>query len=335
MILFLLISCVALTSLRSVTWIPGTLVILLVSGLTAGVVAGYYRFRWIPTFFQFLAPSIVVVPALFLMNPSIASLLSRPNTPQGPIIKSGTPVVLLIFDELAVTSLLDESGKIDAVCYPNFARLASHSTWFPNATTASDSTSRSVMAIQKGIYPTKKDSRSAPSLFTILVQSYELKVIESVTNNCPTQISGDDTTKASGLRRMSFLVLDLSAIVLNIISPRDFRERLPSLNSTWGNFWGQQTRGNLIRRYVFGAQMDALKTFMKSIHPPAQKPTLYYLHIMLPHEPYEYFPSGRSYHRHFGGLRSSMVEGLDAVGNWKNNPWAVVQGFQRYLLQVG
>ena len=54
---------------------------------------------------------------------------------------------MLVLDEFPAVSLLGPDGKIDAVRYPNFARLAATSTWFPNASTVYDSTPKAVPAI--------------------------------------------------------------------------------------------------------------------------------------------------------------------------------------------
>src|SRR5512132_1378335 len=63
------------------------------------------------------------------------------------------PVVFVVFDELPADDLLRPGGSIDAERFPNFARLASISTWFPNATTVFDSTFGAVPAILDGRLP--------------------------------------------------------------------------------------------------------------------------------------------------------------------------------------
>ena len=63
------------------------------------------------------------------------------------------PVVLLILDEFPVDSLLRPDGSIDAARFPNFAALASTSTWFRNSSTIYDSTPKAIPA-----------SRSSPNL---------------------------------------------------------------------------------------------------------------------------------------------------------------------------
>ena len=54
------------------------------------------------------------------------------------------PVVVVVFDEFPADDLLGPDGQIDAERFPNFAELASMSTWFPNGHTQYDSTFKAV-----------------------------------------------------------------------------------------------------------------------------------------------------------------------------------------------
>ena len=53
-------------------------------------------------------------------------------------------MVVLVFDEFPADDLLGPDGQIDAERFPNFAELASMSTWFPNGHTVYDSTFKAV-----------------------------------------------------------------------------------------------------------------------------------------------------------------------------------------------
>ncbi len=81
-------------------------------------------------------------------------------------------VVLLVLDELPGDSMLDRPGHIDAGRFPGFARLAASSTWFRNAFSSYDSTTRAVPLILDGRRPvpgSDADRRWHPrSLFTAL-----------------------------------------------------------------------------------------------------------------------------------------------------------------------
>ena len=99
-------------------------------------------------------------------------------------------VVMVVFDELPLTSLLDGRGRVDPVRYPNFAALARDSTWYANATTVADSTKLAIPSILDGRLPkvgVPATHRGHPrNVFTLLHgRGYRLKVQEEATSLCP------------------------------------------------------------------------------------------------------------------------------------------------------
>ena len=68
-------------------------------------------------------------------------------------LKANPPVVMIVLDEFPADALLGPDGRIDAGRYPSFARLARTGTWFPNAHTVYDSTTKAVPAILDGRTP--------------------------------------------------------------------------------------------------------------------------------------------------------------------------------------
>ena len=99
-------------------------------------------------------------------------------------------VVLLVLDELPGDTLLDQDGEIDAGRFPNFNALAGDSTWFRNAHTTYDSTTKAVSLILDGIRPQKGTSpiaRDHPhSIFTALGRrGYRIRTSEEATSMCP------------------------------------------------------------------------------------------------------------------------------------------------------
>ena len=110
----------------------------MVLALAAGAAAAflYARHDGVRSFVTVLAPAPVLFLALFLLfSPASDLVLPQDEVSAAGARGSETPVVMLVFDELAGASLLDSRGRIDAARYPNFARLARGSTWYPNATT--------------------------------------------------------------------------------------------------------------------------------------------------------------------------------------------------------
>ena len=122
-----------------------------------------------------------------------------------PDAKGRPPVVVLILDEFPTDDLLRPDGTIDALRFPNFARLASMSTWFPNAYTVYDSTFKAVPAILDARLPVRgstPDVRShQPSVYHLMHRlGYEIHKVESASAVCPPRIC-----KGSRPRRPSVL----------------------------------------------------------------------------------------------------------------------------------
>jgi hypothetical protein len=126
---------------------------------------------------------LTVAAALLAVGSLAAPGTAAAKTPQAP-------VVMVVFDELPTHSLLGRSGRIDYVRYPNFAKLAGDSTWYANATTASDATKLAIPSIldgrapRPGLAPTAK--AHPDNLFTLLHRrGYRMKVEEEATDLCP------------------------------------------------------------------------------------------------------------------------------------------------------
>jgi hypothetical protein len=99
-------------------------------------------------------------------------------------------VVLLVLDEFPGDTLLGPDGRVDAGRFPNFAALAGDSTWFHNAHTAYDSTTKAVPLVLDGIRPhpgTAPIVRDHPhSIFTALGRrGYRIVTSEEATAMCP------------------------------------------------------------------------------------------------------------------------------------------------------
>ena len=60
---------------------------------------------------------------------------------------------MIVMDEFPVDLMLGPDGRIDAVRYPNFAALAATGTWFKNASTVYDSTTKAIPAVLDGRLP--------------------------------------------------------------------------------------------------------------------------------------------------------------------------------------
>ena len=65
---------------------------------------------------------------------------------------------------------------------------------------------------------------------------------------------------------------------------------------------------------------------------PTDDPKLYFMHLVMPHQPWRYLPTGQAY------PQTSPIPGeVESVGKgkeWLKNKWLVTQAYQRHLLQT-
>jgi hypothetical protein len=110
------------------------------------------------------------------------------------------PVVMLVFDEFSTTSLVDARGHVDAGRYPNFARLAHDSTWFPYATASVDRTGRAMRALLTG-----SNAGNSLDVFSALGRRYRMDVAEEVSSVCPRRLcpASRPATKQMVLHRLA------------------------------------------------------------------------------------------------------------------------------------
>lgn len=117
-------------------------------------------------------------------------------------------MVVVILDEFPADDIIGPDGRIDRARFPNFGRLASMSTWFPNGHTVYDSTFQAVPAILDSRLPAPgraPDVRShQPSVYHLMDRlGYEIHKVESASAVCPPRIcAGSRTRRPSVLDRL-------------------------------------------------------------------------------------------------------------------------------------
>jgi hypothetical protein len=323
-----LVAAFAVQALRPL--VSGVALLVLGVALGAGAAALVLRSRALKMWLSFAALAPLVFFGLFLTTSKTSALLSSDTVAAtGTTVTEPAPVVLVVFDEFPLASLLGGDGAIDGDLYPHFRALADGSHWFRNATTVSPSTWHAVPAIASGRYPSDVGAPLAANypdtVFTLLGGDYDLRVTESITRLCPTNLCAPgDLVAEGGLRS---LLDDAVGIMQARLSPSgswtDPAAVLvdqPGEDETAGagpqeaqDGWGD-----------FGLnQPTRVRTFLDGID--ADPRTLHYLHLLLPHVPYRYLPNGMQY----------PAPDLDREEDvWTDEAWPVDLARQRHLLQV-
>ena len=341
-----LLATIALPALKRIGDAPGVALALGAGLIGIAGVAAYLRFNPVRQFFTFASIGVLVIPATFLLNSDISKIVFPRASPRAASVEvtSTTPVVMVIFDELPVISLMDENGRINPVRYPNFASLADDAYWFRNATTVADTTSGAVPAILTGQFPSA--SRIARSedypdnLFTLLGDSYELRVFEAGTRLCPTDLCSVTAPTPALADRIVSMFVDVGVIYLHVALPDEMTSTLPSIDQNWHNFVeytrkeGRQSSDRAQDRPHYRDFSSFVARFEDWIE-NSDDPRLYYIHIEIPHAPWKYLPSGKTYHSSEIDSRVIGFNLRDGGRTWVNDEWLVTQGLQRHLLQLG
>jgi hypothetical protein len=264
------------------------------------------------TFLRYAAIGAAVFLVQFLaLSPVSAIALGGRHAP-GDIGDVGLgddapPVVLVVFDGLPTSLLLDGEGRIDPELYPNLAALAGDATWYRNHTTVAQHTLQAVPAILSGSQPSSDPPPAVAShhrnnIFTLLGSSHEIHGAEAITGLCPVDVC-----------------------------PEPPGSPLPGLMHDAGYVFGKQITDagadlDLIP-HVFWDRMGTAETWIEAQDfTPEGRPGLHVLHLLTPHPAWEYLPDGS----HYAGS-AERPKGL-AFDTWSS--WGAGVARQRHALQM-
>jgi Sulfatase len=316
--------------------------------LGALLAVAYARVRAIRSFLTALLPAPLVFLLLFLFVSPVSKLvLTEEAEARLATVSADAPVVFVVFDEFPVTSIMGPDGDIDSIRFPNFARLSEEATWFRNTTTVDWFTTRAVPSILTGRYPGADElpiaSDHPENVFTLLGGRYRLNVSESQTRVCPPQLCRNVKLPGTAGRARS-LYSDVGIVYLHLVAPPEYEARLPAITDQWTDFGDaeheaarkalleQASRTDIAaprpdRKNFYEGRVQQFERFVQSIRASSARPRLDFLHVLLPHGPLQYFPSGSQ----------SALADLAPPGRrgdtWADR-WLALQAYERHLLQA-
>ncbi len=281
----------------------------------AGLAVLRLRAEWLAAFLRYAALGALVFAAQFLFASPVASIVLGGRhagidadvtaAVEAAIGDDGPPVVVVTLDGLPTNLLLDGHGRIDAELYPNLARLAGGATWYRNNTTVAPFTLGAVPAILAATAPADLaspiTSRYPHNLFTLLGGAYDVHAGEQITALCPVTLC--PSRDGSVVRH---LLGDARAV------------------------WKKQMKGVTVDgMFVPGAFDDRYEGFERWIDEQdftaSGRPDLFFYHLLLPHDGWEYLPDGSRYDA------ASPPSGLFAY-QWGD--WGADVARQRHVLQA-
>lgn len=325
----------------------------------AGALA-YARVAGLRSLLTVLAPAPLVLLVLFLLVSPVSGIVLGHGSEARASVGAQAPVVMIVFDELPLTSLLDDRGELDSARYPNFAALARSGTWFRNATGVHDRSSKAVPALLTGRQPRPGELPIAAdhprNLFTLLGGSYRMAVFEEATGLCPDDLCSSRGGRGRAQGRTRSLAAELAVVFGRLVVPARWRSALPSASDREGfpaqgeatddaespagskNRRGrrrgktdvQELRSNITKDLRSGRRTARFDRFVASLG--EGNSTLYFEHALFPHTPFHHLPSGKLYELDPEGT----IEGLVPPSGTEpqRDRFAAGQGYQRHLLQL-
>jgi hypothetical protein len=306
--------------------------------IAVAMALAYRRFEPVRTWLRFAAVAPLLFLALFLLASPTADLLRGSDVAAADVKTDGAlpPLVMLVVDEFPTASLMDTNGNVDARLFPNFARLAATSTWYRDYTTVSNQTWHAVPSMVEGRFPREVPpiARSHPrTLFTLLGGVYDIHAAETITRLCPESVcESTPGTSGGGVRK---LAADGRRIWLDVTSPTDRESQASAefVEEAAGRAEGvarATKEGDAADAQDFEVNSPArFEDFLATLGTRPGRRPFDYFHMLLPHEAWRYYPSGRSY--------AIPKEGVGRVGKndtWVDDPRATELGRQRHLLQA-
>jgi hypothetical protein len=333
-----LIAIQAAKKLADVRGVPLVVVAVLVGA--AGVVL-FARSALVRSFVTVLTPAPIVFALLFLLASPSAELV-RPagdvTTAREAAAGAKPPVVVIFLDEFPLVSLLNSRGEVDGRLYPNFAAVAADSDWYRNATGVASFTPWALPAMLTGRYP---ETEAVPSylghpdnLFSLLSADYRIRPFETITQMCDPAICDDAGLPRSdtGLRGLFGQTL---RVAKDIAGPYESKTKISDQFVEESAAQRKEARAKARAdgrtsektnwKRLKDNQPERFQRFVAGLQ-KADKPTLHFLHLLLPHAPWRYLPSGATYpDKVIGGVRRK----------WGKHPYPLQVNRQRHLLQLG
>jgi hypothetical protein len=306
--------------------------------ITIVAVASYFRWKAIRLFLAYsvLLPVVGTVAFIHGVPLSTDSAEAADVAPT-----SRVPIVLVVFDEFPLASLLTRGGNIDSLRYPSFGELARTATWYSEASGVHEHTTYAVPSIFTGRMPRRGQlpllADHPENVFTLLAKRYSFHFQETVTHLCPTQFCQRERTRL--WTKMGGLFSDVGIVYLHDLLPDGAAWGLPSIDQRWGSFLQQgRLQAAESPKQVLDVFHDGLifpgqaeyERFLSSLSKRSSTATMYGIHLLQPHAPWSFLPSGQQY-----GFGETIDGTRDREYVWERNPWLVTQGLQRHLLQVG
>ncbi|MBN8866153.1 MAG: sulfatase-like hydrolase/transferase [Solirubrobacterales bacterium] len=344
----LLFATIALQVLKRLADGPGwpmILVALILGGLLAWA---YAKARFMRSMADILtvAPLVILISFLFFSDASELTFSTTEVQAKEVTASNPAPVVMVIFDEFPVGSLMTPDGDVNRRRFPNFGELERTGTWYRNTATDASYTAIAVPSILTG-QPADRDGLPTAadhpdSIFTLLGGQWRTRAVEPITQLCPEDICGERIDAGTGMGdALRSLAEDLRYVSAHQVLPKSMEDGLPDISQSFEGFGGhsdESVERGRARQWVRDRLDDAdssldgegdVAEFLGDLDPDAGQ-TFDFVHVEEPHYPWTHYPSGLKYSDGTEDFRHFVDE-----TTWHAPPYMTNRAHQAHLLEAG
>jgi hypothetical protein len=214
---------------------------------------------------------------------------------------NGKNINLIVLDEFSLSQIMRNPVSINRDRFPGFYKLSQVTNFYPYTTSNAGHTDSSLPSILTGQLPDRKSSSSKTkvnyyypeNIINLLSNSYSIKADELVTNFCLNLSCKSSTTFKVSNRYRKYIKKDLATISQLIILPKSYvYSKYPRLKFAWGNFESIDEDREFQESYLTASRLSSLEDFINSEKPKVNN-NFNLIHVLFPHNPYEYLSDGR------------------------------------------
>jgi len=290
----------------------GALRLLVAVALGATLTVVYLRFDVARSWLRYTSVLPLLAAVVFLFGSPTGDLLSAADASADGLggAADSPDIVVVLLDQLPTRSLLADDGTIDRVRFPQIAAFADDASWYRRSTTMAPATKFAVPAILTGTDPRSVEptwSNYPDNLFSLLAPSHHLTVFEAATALCAlpecTELGPLATTGGDDGADFGGLVSETWGIWKDRVRPdRDPEILLDDFEEDLSAVPVVDTPQAEAEEEVNPFDIDAVMTqkptrllrFADTLT-VADAPSLYFLHLVLPHIPLVFNEDGSLY----------------------------------------
>ena len=253
---------------------------------------------------ELMARLMAIVPVIAVLTFLVTSPSSDLIGPGPSVVASANdndlpPVVVLVLDELPTRSIVDSEGAIDSARFPNLAALAADGTWHRDFTSNAAVTRLAVPMILTGRVAENASATMEAhpdNLFSAFAPTHDLVAFETLTDlcgfeSCVSEGRGAASDPGGFINQVGRLYRQRISPGEDVIRLDDFQEKVAGPSSEPAA--GLSEMVDAIAA-LGGGVPERFGDFI-GLMEPSDRPSLYVMHLVLPHSPWTYFEDGQLY----------------------------------------